>query len=149
MLMGLQRRRGRRAQLPIALAAPRNERVYSGQTTINIGTLTNIDRGTLVAPGGISLPSGNTLVARGTISGHIFAHGGSVIEATNTLRLGDPAAVDGFFSDGVLIVPSDVVVTLQDANEAVLGSLTSLDSSGAPTRRGTLDAPNGLIVEFG
>ena len=55
------------------------------------------------------------------------------------------AAVDGFFSDGRLHT-NDNNVTINDANEAVLGSLTTLGTASAD---GRLNAPNGLIIEFG
>jgi T5SS/PEP-CTERM-associated repeat protein len=115
----------------------------------NIGTLTQITGGTLVAPGGASIPSGNALTAFGAIHGRVFSQGGSTIEATGSLTLGDAAALDGFFSDGAFVVGNHTV-TLHDANEVVLGSLTTLgDSTVVGALHGTLNAANGALVDFG
>jgi len=107
----------------------------------NIGALTNIAGGTLNAPGGVSIPAGNSLVASGTINGRIAAQAGSTIDADGGLDLGDATSLAGFFSDGELVV-HDQTVTLHDANAAVLGSLTTIDG-------GTLAAPNGVLLREG
>jgi T5SS/PEP-CTERM-associated repeat protein len=110
----------------------------------NVGTFTSISGGTLAAPGGVSLPTGNALSAFGTVNGKIAAQAGSTIEATGDLTLGDSGSTAGFFSDGELVV-NDHTVTLRDANAAALGSLTTL---GSGNRRGTLAAAAGLFVDF-
>ncbi len=111
----------------------------------SLGVLTEIDGGTLTALNGVAIGSGENLVGSGEVVAPVAAGFGSVIEATGNLGLGDDAALDGFQSDGVLTV-GDNTVTLYDANQAVLGSLTQLGSAGAD---GTLVAANGLVVEFG
>jgi len=111
----------------------------------NVGLFTDISGGTLVAPGGVSLPTGNALAATGAVNARIAAQAGSTIEATGNLALGDATAVDGYFSDGVLLV-NEHTVTLGDANQAVVGSLTQLGRAGMA---GTLVAGNGAAVELG
>ena len=110
-----------------------------------LGVLTELDGGTLTAPNGIALGSGENLVGHGVVDAKVASGFGSTIEATGNLTLGDPNAHDGFFSDGTLIVGDNAVI-LHDANQAVLGSLTELGSDIAD---GTLVADNGLVVEFG
>ena len=110
-----------------------------------LGILTELDGGTLTAPNGIAIGIGENLVGHGTISGRVAAGFGSTIEATGNLAIGDASAFDGFVSDGVLVV-ADNTVTIHDANQAVLGSLTQLGTDAAD---GVLAADNGLVVEFG
>ncbi len=110
-----------------------------------LGVLTQLDGGTLTALNGIAIGSGENLVGSGEVIGPVAAGFGSVIEATGDLGIGDGSALDGFQSDGVLLV-ADNTVTIYDANQAVLGSLTQL---GTGVADGTLVAANGLIVEFG
>jgi len=107
----------------------------------NIGSLTRIEGGTLSAPGGVSIPAGNSVVAFGAIDGRIAAQAGSTIDAQGGLALGDATSLAGFFSDGELVV-HDQAVTLNDANTAVLGSMTTIDG-------GTLAAPNGVLLREG
>ena len=66
------------------------------------------------------VPGDGVVTGYGAINGRIVAQSGSTIEAGGSLTLGDAAALDGFFSDGVLVVNSQTV-TIADANEAVLG----------------------------
>jgi len=110
-----------------------------------LGVLTELDGGTLTAPNGVAIGAGENLVGSGTVSGRVAAGFGSVIEATGDLAIGDAGALDGFVSDGVLVV-ADNTVTINDANQALLGSLTQL---GTDVADGTLVADNGLVVEFG
>jgi hypothetical protein len=111
----------------------------------SLGVLTELEGGTLTALNGIAIGSGENLVGSGEVVAPVAAGFGSVIEATGNLGLGDDTALDGFHSDGVLIV-ADNTVTLYDANQAVLGSLTQLGAAGVD---GTLVVANGLVVEFG
>ena len=110
----------------------------------NLGILTTITGGTLIAPNGVTLGVGDNLQAGSTVDAKVAAGFGSTIVATGNLTMGDASSVVGFFSDGVFFV-GDNNVTLLDANQAVLGSLTQLgDITG-----GTLTADNGVIVEVG
>jgi len=112
---------------------------------VSLGRLTTIGGGTLEATNGIALGIGGTLTGSGTVNAKVAAGFGSMIVATGALSVGDADAYDGFASDGVLHV-NDHTVTIRDKNEAVLGSLTTLGSGESP---GTLEAANGLLVEFG
>jgi T5SS/PEP-CTERM-associated repeat protein len=111
----------------------------------SIGSSTIIAGGTLVASGGVLVAGSNGLSAFGTIDGRVVAQSGSTIEATGSLTLGDATSPAGLFSDGEMSV-GDNTVTLLDANEAVLGSLTTL---GNASLSGTLVAANGAVLEFG
>ena len=106
-----------------------------------LGTQTTLAGGTLAAANGVFLAGGNAVSGHGQIDGRIAAGMGSTIVATGNLSLGDANAFDGYFSDGVLDTGSNVV-TINDRNQAVLGSLTSLAG-------GQMDAPNGLLLNPG
>ncbi len=112
----------------------------------NLGVLTTLSGGAIQAANGVALGVGDNVSGSGQINAKVAAALGSTIRATGNLAVGDASAFDGFTSDGVLIV-NNHTVTLHDANEAVLGSLTTLgDGVGSP---GTLVAANGLVLEFG
>jgi len=120
--------------------------VGSHQVTVNksgaftLGNGTSVAGGTLVVPNGVALPTGNNLVAHGTISAKVSAQIGSTIEADGALTLGDPASPVGFNAEGDLVV-GEHTVTVEDSNKALLGPLTTLGAGGNP---GTLSAANGL-----
>ena len=84
------------------------------------------------------------LAAHGTIDARLAVPMGTTITATGDLALGDAYANDGFYSDGILEVGVHTV-TLKDANQAVLGSVTTLGGGSG----GSIVAANGLLVEFG
>ena len=107
---------------------------------------TTIDGGTLHAPNGLGLTLGAALIGSGNVTARVVAQSGSLIEATGDLTLGDPASFAGYFSDGELQTGPHTV-TLNDANQAVLGTLTTLGVTGGSS--GGLAAPNGLLLEFG
>lgn len=110
-----------------------------------LGALTTIDGGTLVAENGVVLPAGGVLWGAGSIAGRMAAYAGSTVVAAGDLMLGDTNSYAGVFSDGELYVGPHTV-TLQDRDRGVLGALTEIgDDSGA----GTLNAPNGLLLENG
>jgi len=110
-----------------------------------LGSETTVVGGTLDAGNGVALGTGDDVVGHGDLSGPVAAGFGSTIAGTGALSLGDANAYHGFFSDGSLITGAHTV-TINDRNEAVLGSLTEL---GSDTADGTLIADNGLVVEFG
>ncbi len=111
------------------------------------GALTTIQTGgILAAPNGLLLGSGDNLTGTGTVAAPVAADFGSMIIAQNgPLDLGDSTAIDGFFSDGILETGGNTV-TIHDANQAVLGSVTVL---GMGFGSGVLVAANGAVVEFG
>ncbi len=109
-------------------------------------SFTRILGGTLSVATGVSMRSGLFFSGFGAIDGRMFIDGGTVIEADGgDLAIGDAASLAGFHSDGELYTGPNTV-TIHDANEAVLGTLTQLGDGVTP---GTLAAPNGLLVEFG
>jgi len=102
----------------------------------NLGSLTQISGGTLSAPNGISLGVGCNISGSGVINAKISAGYGSIIEATGNLTLGNSASPVGFTSNGELYTNANTVV-INDANEVVLGSMTTI---GNGTSGGTLTA---------
>ena len=125
--------------------------VGSQQITIDqpaftdLGSLTALDGGTVAAPGGVSLQSGDMVVGNGDIVGRVAAYAGTTITATGPLQLGDANRYDGFFSDGVMRVGPQTV-TLRDRDTAVLGTLTELGNS---VGGGELVASHGVLLEQG
>lgn len=123
--------------------------IYSqGQPTIN-GTLT-------FAGGNITTPIGRLHVGpSGAIQGAADLSGttvqaelGSTIRAEGALTVGNGAVVNGFYSNGKLEAAGGAMLTLVDANEAVLDSAAwvALGDGGSP---GTLVAAGGLTLDFG
>jgi len=107
------------------------------QITLNGGVLATSD--------GVYVGGPHSLVGHGEVRAPLSAAHGSIIRATGDLVVGDANAFDGFFSDGRLHTGSHIV-TINDRNEAVLGSVTELGDGASD---GTLVANNGLVVEFG
>ena len=108
---------------------------------------TSLSGGTLAVPNGLTLRPGLYFDSHGTVQGRISANGGTTIEADGgDLTIGDPTSLAGFFSDGEFITGPNTV-TIHDANQAVLGTLTTLGVTGGAS--GDLVAPNGLLLEFG
>ena len=125
-------------------AGDRTVRIRSGSTA-NLGMLTSLAGGRLAAPSGVALRSGDGLVGFGTVDGPLAAQAGSTLVAEGPLTLGDANALDGFRSDGLMLV-GPYTVTLRDRNAAVLPALTELGEDG---EGGTLTAPNGMLLEKG
>ena len=114
-------------------------------TPVDLGNLTTIAGGSLISTGTVSLAVAESLVGSGTVQAPLAAAVGTFMLADGNLMLGDTNSFAGFFSDGELHV-NDHTVTLLDANEAVLGSLTVLGNGGVS---GTLTAANGFLLEEG
>lgn len=96
----------------------------------SLGGLTTLGGGTLAAANGVALGIADNLVGSGTVDARVAAGFGSSIVATGNLSLGSSTAYDGFISDGVLDT-GIYEVTINDHNDAVLGSLTQLgDGAG-------------------
>ncbi len=125
--------------------------IGAGTTTLNslafanLGTLTTIAGGTLAAPNGVSLGVGRVIAGAGTVAGKVAGSTGSTIAASGNLALGNAVSPVGFTTDGELYTGTNAV-TLNDSNQAVLGSLTQLGSGGVS---GTLNATHGVYVDFG
>ena len=114
-------------------------------TPVDLGNLTTIDGGSLISTGTVSLAVSESLIGNGTVQAPLAAAVGTFMLADGSFMLGDATSFAGFFSDGDLHV-NQHTVTLLDANEAVLGSLTVLGSGGTS---GTLTAANGFLLEEG
>ena len=119
-----------------------------------LGTYTIVNGGAIAADNGMALGTGDNLAmgsGGGTFDSKIVAAVGSLIRAQGSVVMGDALALDGFVNDGVLDVFT-ANMTILDANQAVLGSLTELGVVIPPLMffmPGTLTADNGLILEFG
>lgn len=123
-----------------------NTAVLNSKAFASLGSLTTINGGTLQAANGVSLGVGRNLSGSGTVNAKMAAGFGSTIQAMGNLALGNASSPVGFASDGELYTEVNTV-TLNDSNQAVLGSLTQIgDGAG---NSGTLIATNGLLVDFG
>jgi fibronectin-binding autotransporter adhesin len=104
----------------------------------------NLTAGTLFLSPGARL----TITAAALVAGPIIASAGSLIDATGAdLTIGDSTKVNGFYSDGTVKVGAHVV-TLADSNDAVFDSGSLVTVGNGPTA-GTLNAANGLTLDFG
>ena len=110
-----------------------------------LGYQTNLNGGTLNAENGVSLGGAKAITGHGNVNASIAAQIGSTISASGNLALGDINKFDGFYSQGNLETNNNIV-TINDRNEAVLGSLTTLGNS---TGAGTLQSTNGLLLQDG
>ncbi len=110
-----------------------------------LGYQTNLSGGTLNAENGVFLGGANAIVGFGNVNAKIAAQTGSTISASGNLALGDANKFDGFYSQGNLET-NENTVTINDRNEAVLGSLTTL---GNTTGAGTLQSTNGMLLQQG
>lgn len=110
-----------------------------------LGYQTQLNGGILTAANGVFLSGASVIVGNGDVNANIAAQTGSTIYATGNLSLGDVNKFDGFYSQGNMSI-NEFVVTINDKNEAVLGSLTTL---GNITGAGTLQSSNGLLLQQG
>src|SRR5262249_2204020 len=125
----------------------------AGALTVTAGGVLDFNRGVLEVTGAITgisnltVPTNGTFRAAGVQPLRIIGAAGSTITAVASLTLGDAAAANGFYTDGVLNVGSNTV-TLNDANDATFdsGAFVSLGNNGSP---GTLNSANGLTLDFG
>jgi len=107
-----------------------------------LGVLTTVNGGDLFASSGMALGLGGNLIGFGTVEGRLAAGFGSIITASGgKLTLGDAGSPIGFSSDGVLNISGNTV-TIDDSTLADLGTLTTI------TAGGTLNVPNGAVIEF-
>jgi hypothetical protein len=118
-----------------------------------LGARTTLAGGTLQADNGIALGAGGVLEGSGNVNARVAAGFGSTINASGNLTLGDAGSVAGFSSDGELYTNAQTV-TINDANVAVLGSLTQLGDgvSGGTLQAGSanpVDTAPHLFVEEG
>ncbi|MGY8771029.1 MAG: GEVED domain-containing protein [Pirellulales bacterium] len=114
-----------------------NSLTVESVSQLGLESLTTLGGGTIVAASGIALGNGQLISGTGQINGPIASAFGSTIHLTGNLTLGDAASAAGYFSNGHLIIDANTA-TINDVNEAVLGSLTTLGTAGAD---GSLNAP--------
>ncbi|MBA3483932.1 MAG: hypothetical protein H0T51_19170 [Pirellulales bacterium] len=143
--------------LSLGNAAIVNGFTSAGPVIVNGGTLSlnslnfitlptvTLAGGTLNVPNGYAVPLGAVLQGNGGVTGRLATANGSTIIASGNLTLGDAAHPAGVNFDGELYTNNNTV-TLQDSNQAVLGSITDL---GTATLDGTLVASNGAVLNFG
>ncbi len=112
-----------------------------------LGRITALrNNATIAASNGFLVGDGFVLEGQGTVDGTVAAGTGSLILANGgSLTLGDSTRFNGFVSQGELRTGTNTV-TLLDANQAVLGSITELGAAGV---EGQLVADNGLVIETG
>ncbi len=103
-----------------------------------------INGGTLTADI-LALGQGDSLTGSGIVNAKNAGEEGSLVNATGNLTLGNASETDGFITADELRT-RDNTVTLLDANQAVLGSLTQI---GVGSSAGNLTAGNGFLVDFG
>ena len=130
--------------------------IYTGTHTVKVHkkgffTLSNNSvsmnpGGVLAVPNGTILPAGATLNTGGQILSRIVTQAGSIIELQTDLTLGDASSLTGINFDGEVYI-YDNLLTLNDANDAVLGTLTVLGNGLAD--QGYLAASNGITLPFG
>ncbi|MEL6107425.1 MAG: VCBS domain-containing protein [Planctomycetota bacterium] len=117
----------------------------SSPNPIDLPELTEIGGGTLESDGVLTLGNADVLTGFGTVDGAFQGQVGSRVAATGDLVIGDSASTIGFQSAGEVHVGNHML-TLLDARQAVLGSLTSLGDASGP---GTLITPGGLLLPGG
>ncbi len=118
---------------------------FNNPGVLNLGQTTQVGGGTLSTTSLTSLGSGEFLTGSGSVLGRFNAELGSLILTTGNMSIGSSSSTSGFNTRGDLIVDQNSV-SLLDANEAVLGSQTTL---GLAEKAGSLTASNGLLIDFG
>jgi ELWxxDGT repeat protein len=117
----------------------------SSSLPFDLGWTTFLENATVTSSNTISLGSGESVSGTGTIAGRISAEAGSLIHADGNMTLGVESSVAGFLTRGDIEIGSNTL-TLLDANQVVLGSLSTLGTATSP---GTLIAVNGALIDFG
>jgi hypothetical protein len=107
--------------------------------------LTAMTGGVINSPSGVSLGSGAALSGHGQVNGKFAGGVGSIIEAEGPLTLGEQNSLVGFVTAGEIHAKQHSIV-LKSKNAATLGSLTTLGSAAGG---GTVNADNGLVLNFG
>jgi len=131
-----------------AINVAANKVTVGSRGVSSLGAMTALGGGELLANGNsgigrVTLGPGDAVVGNGRVNARISAAVGSTIAVDaagatgGVLRLGDANAVDGFTSEGSLIIgdgTSGKQAILEDANEAVLGSYTELIGDGTDAK---------------
>jgi len=123
--------------------------IVEGTATLSSSAPLTLSGGAFTADTVLMTPGSrltNTQTAQ--VSGSMLALAGSVIDATGAnLTLGDATKVNGFYGNNTLQL-GQRTVTLADANDAVLDA-AALVTLGSGANPGTLNAANGLTLNFG
>lgn len=112
---------------------------YTGATLVSSGKLT-VNGGLDVPGGGVTVASGAIFETRNTVNRSIS--GAGTIVATGGLFIGNASSTSGFAFDGTFDVGTSQVV-LNDANDAQLGTSTTLAAGGR------LNSFNGITLASG
>lgn len=112
---------------------------------VQLGSMTRIHDGSLSSTSTLVIENNESIIGYGVIDGAVAGAFGSLIRATGNLTIGSSTSPIGFATSGELYV-DDNQVDLKDANQAFLGSLTSLGLNGVD---GTLVSANGLYITTG
>ena len=115
-------------------------------TPVDLSGLTMIGGGTLTSTSTIVLGAAESLIGSGIINAPFAGETGSLIKALGAMTIGSAASPIGFATRGEVQVGTNTL-TLLDSNQAVLGSLTTLGTTGVAT--GSLLSANGLLVDYG
>jgi fibronectin-binding autotransporter adhesin len=109
-----------------------------------LGSFTELNSGTIIAPNGLSLASGSWLDGKGRVSGRVVGTAGAIISSplNGTLELGDSTSPAGFNYGGELRVGPLTTMILDSSGPVTLGNLTTIDG-------GTLSAANGFVLNAG
>ena len=111
------------------------------------GGVLQVDNGSIVNISNLNIPSGGELRINGTAAMNISGAAGSTITCLGLTTLGNATSVNGFGTQGNLVV-GQTVLTLQDANDVVFDAL-SYTSIGTGVNGGVINATNGLTLNFG
>ncbi|MEZ6088786.1 MAG: dockerin type I domain-containing protein [Pirellulaceae bacterium] len=114
---------------------------------VDLGEVTSISGGRIESTSPLVLEGSERLTGFGSVAARVAGQTGSeIVAAGGDLAIGDAAATDGFLTEGTLETGSHTV-TLLDANQAVLGSQTSLGEG--VSNAGTLVSAGGLLIPAG
>jgi T5SS/PEP-CTERM-associated repeat protein len=123
-----------------------NGLVVNGAFQFDSGTF-ELTGGTVTGLTALTVPTNGKFLVRGVQPLRVAGSIESTITATGNLTLGNASLVNGFATAGTVNVGANTVMLL-DANAVVFDSLALLTfgENGVP---GTLDAANGLTLDFG
>ena len=111
----------------------------------NLDIITQLNGAVIIVNSSVALGSGEMLVGPGNVQGRFSGEVGSLLATQGgSLVVGSSTSVAGFLTHGEIQVVSSLLIL--DANQAVLGELTTLGTAVAPA---SLLATNGLIIDFG
>ncbi len=121
-----------------------NTLAIGSSTPVNLGTTTHISGGTLTTDQ-INLGNGELLSGFGTIAASFSGDLDSTVTVEGPLSIGNATSTVGFETLGNVAVGANTL-TLLDADQAVMGSTTTLGTTVVTVSAGVIEAPNGLII---